>query len=62
MSVKKDKMTEAGEASGGIVSPLYEEGTKGGNSESPSPEEYDFMPRDPLGYLPAGAKEKGKGK
>ena len=37
----------------GMLSPLYEEGEKGGNPESPAAEELDgdMTPPDPMGFL-----------
>jgi len=56
--VRKGKLSEGGDgvAKDGVLTPLYEEGEKGGNSESPIPTDGpDFTPRDPLGLLPKGS-------
>lgn len=52
---------EEGVSKGEMVSPLSYQGAKGGNPLSPAlgqPE--DFTPPDPMGFLPADAKGKGK--
>lgn len=52
---------ESGVKKGEMVSPLCYQGNKGGNPESPSLGEPEgFEPRDPMGFLPKGAEEKGK--
>lgn len=52
---------EEGVKKGEMISPLSYQGHKGGNPESPSPmPPEDFEPRDPCGFLPSGAEERGK--
>lgn len=63
--VRKNRLSPGGDevAKNGILTPLYEEGEKGGNSESPLPVDTpDFSPPDPLGLLPKGAEERGRGR
>lgn len=56
-----EERAEEGVHKGGMVSPLSFQGHKGGNPESPAPEEPEpFMPKDPLGILPEGATKRGK--
>lgn len=54
-SQKKGKLTKAEDEvhESGMLTPLYEEGEKGGNPESPAAEELgaDFHPPDPMGFL-----------
>lgn len=60
---KETKLTNAeeGTSKGEMVSPLSYQGNKGGNSLSPAAEEpEDFTPPDPMGFLPADSKGKGK--
>jgi hypothetical protein len=60
-SIKRGRLTKGEDDAqeDGILSPLYEEGEKGGNPESPEAEGLpDFMPRDPMGFLPRGSREK----
>jgi hypothetical protein len=53
--IKKGKLNKAEDDvhESGILTPLYEEGEKGGNPESPAAEELgaDFHPPDPMGFL-----------
>jgi hypothetical protein len=64
--VKKGKLSEGGDEipKDGVLTPLYEEGEKGGNPESPAPEELAVKlgPPDPMGFLKhlgeGGGKEK----
>jgi hypothetical protein len=58
---KLEERAEEGIGKGEMVSPLSFQGHKGGNPESPEPEPpEDFEPRDPMGFLPEGATERGK--
>jgi hypothetical protein len=45
----------------GMVTPLDFEGRKGGNPDSPKAmDPHEIDPRDPMGFLPKGSKERGK--
>ena len=61
----RGKLSEGGDSvpKDGVLTPLYEEGEKGGNPESPAPEELDFKtPPDPMGFLSHLGEEGGKKK
>lgn len=62
--VRRGKLSEGGDSvpKDGVLTPLYEEGDKGGNPESPAPEELEFGkvpdPMNFLKHLGSGGREK----
>jgi hypothetical protein len=62
--VRKGVLSSGGDdvADGEVLTPLYELGEKGGNSESPAPDDFEHFNSvpDPLGLLKNLGGSKGK--